>query len=985
MIKITHYGLFLVFTLLYLTQSAVSIYQSEVGLYDWHHTWVGHPNEAFVIDDKHLLLSTQLNTIASVSSETGTLEWRQSLDNELVSVLISDQGILTVTNNPERAQLWNKITGQLVWEYNLGGKDFYESNTPVFWDNGYILVLNDNRLLMLSKEGKEVWTKTIAPDQSLHKMKLYKREGVVYAVIGPEDEPETCVFTIHTIDRATGDSSKTLSIPCDFDNNDVAYIGDHLLWTEDEELKWASIHTEEVKSVSLQSLIESLPNAEEYAPNTISIVGDNSANSNSFVILVEYEADNKIEYTSALFRISDDGSTIHLIKDFDIHLSPGGIDFSGTTAIRALGTQDELTVHLSDTQEVKKIPLNFAVTGNINYIKLINRNPFQIFVVTDGSSVFYINETDIVWSREEALSSVAATEFLDLPEQKLWTQMSDELNETKKQKESENLITRYIHRLSTHVIELRGLPAWLVSYFVGLTGSSMDKDHNGDISIAEAQSCWLNQTRPEILYRDNFGLRKLLISVSKSGKVIAQDTTRKGKIVWTRYLETFSFTNIYVVRPPSVKLPPVIVAVGSTYDEVGGAATGFLRLNALTGEDYVATSPLAEQFFEANVVTNVGVDKIMKLPIEDPEERTQILAIYEAGSGRVFIYPDTYETQKKFVSEFLPDFYFTYTSPMGHIQGFKVVEGYRGSLKVMPLWRLNIPSGETIVATTQPRSDEKVALLGRALGNRNVLYKYLNPHLFAVVTKNIDKKSIKVRLMDSVKGSILYENIHENVDVDTNEVHITQSENWFVYHFWSNDNKVKGYQAVVLELYEGEYENERVDSSNFSSFENIQPHVISSAFSFPFPVSAMGVTSTRNGISTKDVLFGLPTHQIMGISKRLLDPRRPRDTPSKDDKEELLYPYGPIPDDRRFSLTYNLDVVGIKSIITSPSLLESTSLVFAYGVDTFFTRVSPSKQFDVLSPDFSKIQLLLTLTGLVVAIRITGPMVRRKRVNALWK
>lgn len=123
----------------------------------------------------------------------------------------------------------------------------------------------------------------------------------------------------------------------------------------------------------------------------------------------------------------------------------------------------------------------------------------------------------------------------------------------------------------------------------------------------------------------------------------------------------------------------------------------------------------------------------------------------------------------------------------------------------------------------------------------------------------------------------------------------------------------------------------------------------------------------------------------MGVNKRLFDPRRPREKATKEDQEEMLFPYGPIPDDKRIFLTYGLDVAGVKKIITSPSLLESTTLVFAYGIDTFFTRSSPSRQFDVLSEDFSKVQLLLTIVGLVVAIWVSGPMVRRKRVNALWK
>lgn len=146
----------------------------------------------------------------------------------------------------------------------------------------------------------------------------------------------------------------------------------------------------------------------------------------------------------------------------------------------------------------------------------------------------------------------------------------------------------------------------------------------------------------------------------------------------------------------------------------------------------------------------------------------------------------------------------------------------------------------------------------------------------------------------------------------------------------------------------------------------------------------MGIT--KKNLVTKYVsLVGLPTHQIMAVNKRLFDPRRPREKSSKEDQEEMLFPYGPIPDDKRLFLTYYQDVAGIKSIISSPSLLESTALVFAYGLDTFFTRSSPSRQFDVLSEDFSKVQLLLTMAGLVAGIWITGPMVRRKRVNALWK
>ena len=96
--------------------------------------------------------------------------------------------------------------------------------------------------------------------------------------------------------------------------------------------------------------------------------------------------------------------------------------------------------------------------------------------------------------------------------------------------------------------------------------------------------------------------------------------------------------------------------------------------------------------------------------------------------------------------------------------------------------------------------------------------------------------------------------------------------------------------------------------------------------------------------------------------------------PMSDDYESLISNY----------TTSNFQVARIKSITTSPSLLESTSLVFAYGLDLFSTRIAPSNTFDILSESFNKVQLVLTVVGLAVAILITKPIVRSKRVKERW-
>ena len=81
---------------------------------------------------------------------------------------------------------------------------------------------------------------------------------------------------------------------------------------------------------------------------------------------------------------------------------------------------------------------------------------------------------------------------------------------------------------------------------------------------------------------------------------------------------------------------------------------------------------------------------------------------------------------------------------------------------------------------------------------------------------------------------------------------------------------------------------------------------------------------------------------------------------------------------------FSLQIMNVRQILTSPALLESTSLVFVYGLDLFFTRVAQSNTFDVLSESFNKPQLVSTIAGLALAIAVVKPIVTRKRLQKRW-
>lgn len=83
--------------------------------------------------------------------------------------------------------------------------------------------------------------------------------------------------------------------------------------------------------------------------------------------------------------------------------------------------------------------------------------------------------------------------------------------------------------------------------------------------------------------------------------------------------------------------------------------------------------------------------------------------------------------------------------------------------------------------------------------------------------------------------------------------------------------------------------------------------------------------------------------------------------------------------------THSLQVEGLRNIVTIPAKLESTTLVFCYGVDLFFTRIAPSRTYDSLTEDFSYALLLITIVALVVAIFVTWFLSEKKELREKWR
>jgi len=321
------------------------------------------------------------------------------------------------------------------------------------------------------------------------------------------------------------------------------------------------------------------------------------------------------------------------------------------------------------------------------------------------------------------------------------------------------------------------------------------------------------------------------------------------------------------------------------------------------------------------------------------------------------------------------------------------------------------------------------------LGDNSLLLKYINPHMAVVVTmlsnredqsatevataleKEENEKPRKplgagapgsstdssqpshgaelpdmfVNLVDTVSGRVLYRHSHSNVDSDK-KVSVVISENWVVYTYVSV--KTRRTEIGVLTLHEGMIEPKGLtyfahpdQSSSFSSFaDDSRPVVLSKVYVFPKAITALGVTSTKQGISRQNILLASSDGALSTINKMVLETRRPVGEVKPQEKKEGLLPYREmIPESPLFSLNYNRTMEPFTSIVSTHTALESQSFVFGFGgPDLFFTRTSPTKGFDLLPETFNKVLVGAATVGIVVALVVVQRMGTKKALKHGW-
>ncbi|KAJ2395261.1 hypothetical protein GGI05_001666, partial [Coemansia sp. RSA 2603] len=916
-----------------LNSFAHGLFPDEAGRIDWHRTQIGWPSKivpyAFNETDTGLFAITDRNTLASLSPASGEIVWRQVFgsDETIKALCVRDGRALTLSGaNEMQVRVWDAASGGLMWGFSQppdvnyrrgsGAAEFVQGSEDV------VAVVGDSLVRLTPGASVPVWEVPLNATASYKRIVLEEKTAFVVGDARPTKKNPKPRMQVVEVDLQSGSVKQKYQFASGqaVRSNRVVFLqsreyGSYVVWRDEKNIVWF-VHRlgmsdpewelYHAKLVQVELMPEDMLTSTMYEIDT-----DPALNANHPRFVMKYVKDGKTKTIVVEMYRSGDKLEMRKIAGFrsdDAVVAGCGVSVLKKDAANLNAQRAVVSVRASDDVSWRvytdsKTPTH---TGEFAYSK-DTYGPIKsatlyhtggeprVLVQTSGGLVAALapGSSEPLWFRDESLSHATDMAFLELPPPASSAEYAAKATDPSV---LGSPVTRYILRWAE---TLRSIVSWVTSGFGFFAHSSdiVGASGQGARSVSEE----LAPTSP-IVVGDHFGFRKLSIFGTSTG-IVASLSTQGGSRSWTRFLAdngtAVSIENVFVTRrnQPMSSSAPLVTVVGRS--RVSGN-TVVAVLNALTGEfadgSELSVLPYShEKVFELPAIDTSNDQQLIGLVYQDPDNQT-----------RLGIWPSTASAAKAFCAITEPVFF-----DLNDGVGSTDLRGFRAECPVTEAeldswtersnsngfvankqWKFELPAGETLISTTGYDGAQSTALLGRVLGDRSVLYKYLNPHLVTLATRIGSDESgshgIGIYMIDRVTGNLLYSTVHENAHVSKKQPFLAiQSENRVIYQFWQegspasagskgHSDAVRSYVTVVADLYESDKPDTRDDSKAFSSYDLLLPHVITTAFVSPEPATALGVTRTGSNISTRDVVFGLASSKLLSLPDQMFDPRRPK-------------------------------------------------------------------------------------------------------------
>ncbi|KAI4823768.1 ER membrane protein complex subunit 1 [Pseudochaenichthys georgianus] len=943
-----------------------AVFEDQVGKFDWRQQYVGKVIfsnfDAQSQSSKKVIVATENNVFASLNIRTGELFWRHvdaiGPEGKIDALLHHGQDALLVVGDGRLLRSWEINIGGLNWEIVLDSGSFQSACLIGQQDIvKHVAVLKKTAIsLHYLSNGHQKWIENLPESETVDYQSVYSGgNGEVY-VLGTVPHSHIAIV-VYSLDD--GEIIRQFSVEAPWLSNiqaSCAVIGEGMLTCADSatvSMYMLDLETQtEMSQIPLQSLgLEVTPGFQPVLRST----QPNAARPPLSEFFLQVGPEQHL-----LLQLND--GQIVTLRDFNPALL---VSFATTgektiAAVMSPKNTTACSVNLFSAESGRRLldtTLIFPLDPNGGkpeelyvqaFLKKDDSVGYRVMVQTEDHTLTFIQQPGrVMWTREEALSDVVTMEMVDLPLTGTQAELEGEFG-----KKADGLFSMVLKRLSSQLILLQAWISHLWKLFY---------------DARKPRSQVKNEVTIENLSRDEFNLQKMMVMVTASGKLFGIDS-KTGTIVWRHYLDNIPANAAFklMVQRTTAHFPHPPQCTLLIKDKDTGLATLHV-FNPIFGKKSHVTPPAMPQ----------PILQSLMLPVMDQDYAKVLLLVDD--QYKVSAFPSTKNVLQQLQEIASTIFFYLVDSSQGRLSGYRL----RTDLSTELIWEVVVPTEvQKIVSVKGKRPNEHVHSQGRVMGDRSVLYKYLNPNLLAVVTESTDthpeRSFMGILLIDGVTGRIIHEAVQRKAK---GPVHIVHSENWVVYEYWST--KSRRNEFSVIELYEG---TELYNSTVFSSLDRPHaPQVLQQSYIFPSSISTMEATLTEKGITSRHLLIGLPSGGILSLPKMFLDPRRP-EIVTEQSREENLIPYAPeLLIRSEWFINYNQTVTRVRGIYTAPSGLESTCLVVAYGLDIYQTRVYPSKQFDVLKDDYDYMLISSVLLALFFATMISKRLAEVKLLNRAWR
>ncbi|CEF67794.1 ER membrane protein complex subunit 1 [Strongyloides ratti] len=926
---------------------------------EWTQKYIGCPKQMVfeTLNGKNeklndlILVTSDNNTLATLSMNYGTIGWRHLFDDskkEVKVVSINNAVYSIFADGIVRG--FKKSTGEMFYEELLTSNNV--ENYNIFLLDSYnVMAVFDNTVYLIDVEEKshKSFNLPLDVEKNIVSIGILVSESFYHVVFSSKN-----TINLLNINKDDLKSWTTTKLDKMIVNHETCVVsGKFLLCKTNDNMKIVYYNNENIKTLDIDgksvNKILSVTNNGMFLLSGEDFTKIYDLNKNDLPVFEKSSSDFYVASTiEKRYIISIENKNTVVLYDSKKLGSP---IFSKPLEINKKNNPTDIG---NIFFKVKKDSNDINV-----YVARVNKDCQIDFFETSNEESF-LHE----WTRYEDLSYISQSDFVDLPLSEM-----DMLFEKEFSNPDGTIIGNFTLRITSQMEQTQTLIRKYLKYISKLIGKLSFKS----ISTAGYMSGLKNKKQElydddQPLERDYFKFKKYIIVTTLKGSIYAINN-ENGNIVWKISIDskfeplTDILNNLIVpffvqrTTDSSMFSNQGVVTYGIT-----GGKTGILAFNMITGE-----------IIDRKVLSKKLI-RVEQIPKQNSERMKNLILFFGEQPNDIEYYPPLKDSD---ILLYDKPFYLLWTNKeTGQLRGtrFDFAKKY-----LQTVWIFNRDMKDEYIANiVGKQANEKTQSLGYVIGHNNVLYKYLNPHMIAIAYASKKTSLVsEVVILDTITGKSLYNSKLKSAQLPFKMV---LCDNWLAMSFYNL--KTRRQQMSIVELFDG---HEFKDVSTINLWSKSYPGNFSvQSYLFPQGVTAFSVTKTDIGLTTRSLLVGMPFGSIAQISKRQLDGRRVFDI-TQEQREEGLIQYIPelifTPDQY---VTGNNTVLQIRHISSHSAGLESVSHIFAFGKDLYCTYIYPSGKFDMLHDDFNYHLIIIILVSLVLGSILTRYKANYHSLKQSW-